>query len=176
MVRRRGVPGQRWGVTDAEVARRYPCDDLVPAPVLELWRGVTVAVPPAAVWPWLRQLRQAPYSYDWLDNLGRRSPRVLSDLPDPSPGEPYSCIGRRHDVGRVLAVAPGESMTATIMGAVMSYVLVPEGSGTRLLLKIVVAHGRWYLPALAVGDWPMARRQLLTLKRRAEARPSGASR
>lgn len=163
------VPGWRWGVTDAELARHFPCDDLVPSPVLELWRGISVTVPPPAVWPWLRQVRLAPYSYDWLDNLGRRSPRELRDLPDPRPGDPFSCIGGRYDVGRVLAVVPGESLTATVMAAGMSYVLEPEGAGTRLLLKIVAENDRWYLPALAVGDWPMARRQLGVLKRQAEA-------
>ena len=172
MARAHRVPGWRWGVTDAELSRHFPCDDLVPEPALELWRGVSIAVPPAAVWPWLRQVRLAPYSYDWLDNLGRRSPRELRDLPDPQPGDPFSCIGGRYDVGRVLAVAPGESLTATIMGAVMSYVLAPEGSGTRLLLKIVAENERWYLPALAVGDLPMARRQLRVLKRRTEAGPA----
>src|SRR5690242_14291682 len=67
---RRQVIGDRWGVTDDETTRRYPCDDLVPFPSRELWRGVTVAAPPSAVWPWLCQLRLAPYSYDWVDNLG----------------------------------------------------------------------------------------------------------
>ena len=170
--RDRLVLGRRWGVTDDEVARHYPCDDLVPRPSVELWRGVTVRATPAEVWPWLRQVRLAPYSYDWLDNLGRRSPRELRAVPDPQPGDPFSCIGGRYDVGRVLAVAPGESLTATIMGAVMSYVLEPEGTGTRLLLKIVAEKERWYLPALAVGDLPMARRQLHVLKRRAEAGPA----
>ncbi|MEO7980703.1 MAG: polyketide cyclase [Sporichthyaceae bacterium] len=165
------MPGQRWGVTDAEVARHYPCDDLVPAPVLELWRGVSVTVPPAEVWPWLRQVRLAPYSYDWLDNLGRRSPRDLRVLPDPQPGDPFSCIGGRFDVGRVLSATREEHLTATIMGAVMSYVLVAEGVGCRLLLKVVSGRDRWYVPALGVGDWPMARRQLLTLKARAESGP-----
>ncbi len=167
--RDRLVLGRRWGVTDDEVARRYPCDDLVPRPAVELWRGVTVRATPAEVWPWLRQVRLAPYSYDWVDNLGHRSPRELRDLPDPRPGDPFSCLGGRWDVGRVLATVPGEHLTATIMGAVMSYVLVPHGLGTRLLLKVVVEHDRWYAPALATGDWPMARRQLLTLKARAES-------
>ena len=39
----------RWGVSDDEVARPYPCDDLVPAPVLQAWRGVTVRATPEQV-------------------------------------------------------------------------------------------------------------------------------
>jgi hypothetical protein len=162
------VIGDRWGVTEDEVARRYPCDDVVPAPVLEAWRGVGVDAEPAAVWPWLRQIRLAPYSYDWVDNLGRRSPRELRDLPDPVPGDPFTtALGR--DQGRVLTVEPGHALTARIMGAVMSYVVEPDGDGSRLLLKIVVARGRWAAPVLSVGDLVMARRQLLNLKRLAES-------
>jgi hypothetical protein len=59
------------------------------------------------------------------------------------------------------------------MGAVMSYVLVPKGLTSRLLLKVVMDRGHWYLPALAVGDWPMARRQLKNLKALAEAQRAG---
>jgi hypothetical protein len=162
------VIGERWGVTDQDVAREYPCDVLVPSPALRLWRGVTVDAPPVAVWPWLCQLRLAPYSYDWVDNLGRRSPRELRGMPDPRPGEPFSRAGGRFDVGRVLAVGPGEHLTATILGVVLSYVLVPDGGSTRLLLKVVSARRHWYTPLLAVGDWPMARRQLLNLKALAE--------
>jgi hypothetical protein len=66
--------GQRWGVRDDEVARHYPCDELAPEAAVQLWRGITVDAPAAQVWPWVRQLRLAPYSYDWIDNLGRRSP------------------------------------------------------------------------------------------------------
>jgi len=160
--------GERWGVTDAEVARRYPCDDVVPAPTLSLWRGVTVAAPPARVWPWLCQVRLAPYSYDLIDNLGRRSPRDLLGLPDPRPGETFSRVGGVVGVGRVLSATREEQLTARIIGAVMSYVLVPEGDSTRLLLKIVTDRPRWYAAPLALGDWPMARRQLLNLKALAE--------
>ena len=163
------VIGERWGVTDDEVTRRYPCDDLVPAAVVQLWRGVAVNASPADVWPWLCQLRLAPYSYDWLDNLGRRSPRELRRLPDPRPGERFSCIGGRFGVGRVLSAVHEEHLTAEIMGAVMSYVVSPDGDHTRLLLKIVLARKPWYASALAVGDWPMARRQLKNLKALAEA-------
>ncbi len=73
----------------------------------------------------------------------------------------------------MVSVAREQQLTATIMGTVMSYVLVLEGPATRLLLKVVVDRGGWYLPALAVGDWPMARRQLKNLKALAEAEPPG---
>jgi hypothetical protein len=161
--------GDRWGVTDDEVASRFPCDELARPPVLAVWRGVTVGASPAEVWPWLCQVRLAPYSYDWLDNLGRRSPQHLRGLPDPRPGERFTCIGGRLGVGRVLAVAREEHLTGVIMGAVMSYVLRPDGDSTRLLLKIAVERRHWYAPAVALGDWPMARRQLLNFKALAEA-------
>lgn len=160
--------GERWGVEDREVAQRYPCDELVPSAAVQLWRGVTVHAPPAQIWPWLCQLRLAPYSYDWLDNLGHRSPRELSGLPDPRPGEAFSRVADRFAVGRVLSVAPREHLTVAIMGAVLSYVLRPQGDDTRLLLKIVVARSHWYSVPLGIGDWPMARRQLLNLKALAE--------
>jgi hypothetical protein len=162
------VLGDRWGVTDAEVERRYPCDDVVPVPVLQAWRGVTVHAEPDLVWPWVTQIRLAPYSYDWVDNLGRRSPRRLHALPDPVPGETFTAAGGR-PVGRVLSVARAEQLTGEILGAVLSYVLVAEDGTTRLLLKIVMARGRWLAPVVSVGDLVMARRQLLTFKRLAES-------
>jgi hypothetical protein len=165
------VIADRWGVSRDEVRRRYPCDDLVPAPVAEMWRGVTVHAAPDAVWPWIRQIRLAPYSYDLIDNLGRRSPQELRHIPEPVPGERFTTAGGRR-LGQVLAVDPGHHLTARIMGAVMSYVLVPTDApgddGTRLLLKIVLARRRWLGPFVSAGDLVMARRQLLNLKHLAE--------
>ena len=37
-----------------------------------------------------------------------------------------------------------------------------------VLLKIVLPKKRWYAGLLALGDWPMARKELLTFKRLAE--------
>jgi len=165
------VLGDRWGVTRDEVAQRYPCDDVLPAPVLQAWRGVTVAAGPDAVWPWLTQIRLAPYSYDWIDNGGRRSPRELRGLPEAVVGEPFTAVASR-PAGRILSVTPGEQLTGRIVGAVMSYVLAPQRGSTRLLLKIVTAKGRLIGPLVSVGDLVMARRQLLNFKRLAE-RSSG---
>jgi hypothetical protein len=164
------VIGDRWGVTPTETTRRYPCDDLVPDPVLEAWRGVTVRARPEHVWPWVAQIRLAPYSYDWIDNLGRRSPQNLRGMPEPVVGESFtSALGGRR-CGRIIAVESGKHLTGAIMGAVMSYMLVRVGDGlqTRLLLKVVTARGRTIAPLLSVGDLIMARRQLLNLAALAE--------
>ncbi|MBO0810395.1 MAG: polyketide cyclase, partial [Actinobacteria bacterium] len=129
--------GDRWGVSDSETVRSYPCDDFVSSPTVQAWRGVRVEAPPAAVWPWVAQVRLAPYSYDWIDNLGRRSPRELAGLPEPRAGDRFTAVGGRQ-LGRILSVEPGKQLTATIMGAYLSYVLVPqEDAATRLLFKAV---------------------------------------
>jgi hypothetical protein len=159
--------GDRWNVTDDEAARDYPCDEFVRAPTLQAWRGVTVHAAPETLWPWVGQIRIAPYSYDWIDNLGRHSPQQLVGLPQPVVGEAFTTAATRR-FGRILAVEPPTELTGEIMGACMSYVLVPEGPTTRLLLKIVTPISRWLTPWLSVGDLIMARRQLLNLKRLAE--------
>ena len=163
--------GDRWGVTDGETRRSYPCDDFVVSPALRAWRGVSVKAPAAAVWPWVAQIRIAPYAYDWIDNLGRRSPGHLVGLPEPRIGEAFTTAGGRQ-TGRIVSVDPGRQLTGTIMGAFMSYVLVPDGhDSTRLLLKVVMQTNRWAALGLCLGDLVMARRQLLTFKRLAEQHP-----
>ena len=161
--------GDRWGVTDGEVSRHYACDDLVQRPTLEAWRGVTVRAEAAQVWARVRQVRLAPYSYDLVDNLGRRSPRELRDLPEPVVGDPFTrALGR--DQGSVVAVEPGRQLTARIMGAHMSYAVdaVPGTATARLVLKVAATTSTWLAPALSLGDLVMARRQLLNLKALAE--------
>jgi hypothetical protein len=77
-----------WGTTGAERALAYPCDRYVEAPRDELFRGVSVNARAAVVFRWLCQLRAAPYSYDWIDNFGRRSPpQLLSGLDALAPGQ-----------------------------------------------------------------------------------------
>jgi hypothetical protein len=162
------VIGDRWGVSDLEVARPYACDSFVASPSLRAWRGVHVGAPPPVVWRWVTQVRLAPYSYDLIDNLGRRSPREPAGLPEPVVGEPFTTAGGRR-LGRIVAVDPGEQLTATIMGAFMSYAVVPAAHDTtRLLLKVVMRTNRLLAFGLTLGDLVMARRQLLNLKHLAE--------
>lgn len=173
--------GGRWGATDAEVTEPLACDALVPAGTTFV-RAVDVAAPATLVFRWMRQLEFAPYSYDWLDNRGRRSPQHLRE------GIPPLEVGQRMvAVFRLASFVPGRELTlvsdGTVLGDVaMTYrVTVVTARRSRLVCRIVwrapVAH-RLLAPAMALGDLVMARRQLLNLKALAErdaARDRGTS-
>jgi len=164
------VIGDRWGVTSDETRASYPCDEYVPAPSLETWRAVTIDAPRTLVWSWLVQVRLAPYSYDWIDNRGRRSPRTLLHLNDPEVGDPFSCSGGR-PLGRVVALEREVQLTGQIMGATLTYRLTAlTDARTRLVLKVVADVPRLLAAAASIGDLVMARRQLLNLKKYAEQR------
>lgn len=158
----------RWGVDEHDVRQRYGCDDLLPDAPMRVLRGVDVDAPVDVLWQWVRQLRLAPYSYDWIDNGGRRSPRELHDLPDPDVGDPYTAF-RGRPIGRVEAVDPPHELTASLLGAVMTCRLTARpGGGSRLVFVMLARGRRPLLDLLSAGDLVMARRQLLTLKGHAE--------
>jgi hypothetical protein len=163
------VIGDRWGVTNDEITRTFPCDAWVRRPTLEAWRGVTVHVTATELWPWVTQVGLAPYSYDWIDNGGRRSPQVLLGISPPSVGDPFTIAAGR-TVGRILSIDAPYQLTGRIAGAVISYVLEQPSAApaTRLVMKITTALPRPLAPLLALGDLVMARRQLLNWKRLAE--------
>ena len=66
----------RWGATDAEVAECFPGADLIPGATRSATMATTLNAPPSRLWPWLVQMggdRGGWYSWDRLDNFGRRS-------------------------------------------------------------------------------------------------------
>lgn len=84
-----------WGSTVAERAAPLPCDELLPEARCRLNRGVSVHAPVPALYRWLCQLSVAPYSYDLIDNRGRRSPQELIPGADRlEPGQRFMSILR----------------------------------------------------------------------------------
>lgn len=175
-----------WGTTGAERALAYPCDRYVEAPRDELFRGVSVNARAAVVFRWLCQLRAAPYSYDWIDNFGRRSPpQLLSGLDALAPGQ------RVMTIFELMEFEQDRSITVRIIkrgrarrlfgSAAVTYMATERPDGeTRLLAKISMRRSRGLIArsirlALAWGDLVMMRRQLLNLKRLAEGTASGAT-
>ena len=62
----------RWGATEEEASGALPHDHLVPRPIYQTTRAITIDAPARQVWRWLIQMGQGRgglYSYDWLENL-----------------------------------------------------------------------------------------------------------
>ena len=73
---------QYWGATEGEIESSVIGDDLCSDATLVATRSITIAAPPEKVFPWIRQMgfgRAGWYSYDWLDNLGRKSATTIHD-------------------------------------------------------------------------------------------------
>ena len=67
---------RRWGASDEEVRRPMPGDELLPNGAPSTTRAITIDAKPRDVFPWLLQIgygRGGWYSYDWIDNDGKRS-------------------------------------------------------------------------------------------------------
>ena len=168
-----------WGTTAAERAAPYPCDGFVARVDAACWRGVSVQADVATVFRWLCQLRVAPYSYDWIDNRGRRSPRVLT------PGLEQLEVGQRvMSLFELVAFEPDQHLTLRTRrfapglwpAVAVSYVVRPVGPReTRLVVKLSFEVRPGPLGSLARvflswGDLVMMRRQLLNLKALSEGR------
>jgi hypothetical protein len=165
-----------WGSTARERALEFPCDRFVSDPDDALYRAMTVNAPPALLFRWLCQLRAAPYSYDWIDNFGRQSPRRLMPGLDRLQGGEQIM-----SVFRLAAFEPDRHITAvlhlptSLLGELaVTYLIVPDAEERcRLVVKIAVAYPRTPIGAamralLPAGDLVMMRKQLLTLKKLAE--------
>jgi hypothetical protein len=155
-------PGEVWGATPDERAAKQPCDDIYPDG-LAADRAVSVDAPPSLVWAWLCQIRLAPYSYDWLDNFGRRSPRERTpDLVNLEVGVPFMRLFKLASFERDVHVTIANKNVAT------TYAVRAEGTGTRLVARAIFNGPNVIGRPLGVVDWIMMRRQLLNIKAHAE--------
>jgi hypothetical protein len=121
-------------------------------------------------------MRVAPYSYDWIDNAGRRSPRRLT------PGVDELEVGQTMMVFHVTSFERDSHITGVATPAAVK--LFGDMAGTyavraldeitcRLVVRLDLAGqgllGRARQESLAWGDLLMMRKQLLTFKHLAES-------
>lgn len=155
--------GLNWGATDQECSASLPCDALAPGAGTRADRAISIDAAPPIVFGWLCQLRVAPYRYDLLDNLGRRSPRVRDAE------QAQLAVGQRFmGMFELRSFVDGEHITLTANGVTVTYAVHPEGGGSRLHVRVLFGGPRIVGTALALGDWIMMRKQLLTLRELAE--------
>jgi hypothetical protein len=163
-------------------------DEIVPDARAQFTHAVTIAAPPSDVWPWLVQMgcqRAGWYSWDVLDNAGKRSARrIVPELQHLAVGDvlPYRPTG--DDGFEVLRVVPEQALvlgsTAKDFHGTWAFVLEPLGTtATRLIARYRAAFEpsakmAVQVPAMAALHGFMQRKQLRTIKDRAEGkRPHG---
>jgi hypothetical protein len=191
----------RWvrgtAATRAERAARLPGDEIVPSPQWQATRAITIAAPPAAVWPWLVQMgyprfRAGWYAPYWLDRFvwrirERSATEIVADLqhlevgdriPD-SPDWTAFFVVARIEPGRALILHSTTHplpLYADIRFA-WSFVLEDAGGGTRLLLRARTAYRPvwpaplvrlFFLTVMNVGDVLEAGAMLHGIRDRAE--------
>jgi hypothetical protein len=169
----------KWGISLAEMkGEKWPGVPVrSPAPEETWYRAVSVNAPVGTVFRWVCQLRAAPYSYDWIDNLGRQSPRQLADKTEPlRVGDSVMTIFRVADFAddSSLTIVPWSSPSVFFCDLRVTYLCLPVDEGqTRLLVRVQIRYPKHLLRPLIraflpLGDLVMMRKQLLTLKHLAE--------
>lgn len=188
----------RSGATEEEVCDRFPGAQLVAGGTRSATMAVTIDAPPSQVWPWLVQMgvdRAGWYSWDRLDNFGRRSAdRIhpewqaislgdrLAGTPDGSQWwavaalEPERFLGLRMSLdlrGRPFdpTGVPPRCYTDSIWGFRLDRL---AGDRTRLVVSGYWAlRPKWLQPIMSLvvlepAHWVMQTRQFYNLKRRVE--------
>jgi hypothetical protein len=169
-----------WGTEGTERRLPFPCDRFVEQAEAAYFRGITVRATSPVLFRWLCQMRAAPYSYDWIDNGGRRSPRTLTPgLEELAVGQSvmriFTLVDFAKDQHLTLRIKHGTGTFSLFGDLALTYLIVPETpERCRLLVKIVVRYPRGFTGALIRrglpwGDLVMMRRQLLNLKTLAES-------
>ena len=177
---------QFWGATTEEIQCSVVGDDLCKDATLVATRSITISAPPQDVFPWIRQMgfgRAGWYSYDWLDNLGRKSATTIHDewqtvnAGDKVPSGPISFTAAiveapRHFVLEIKSLGKKSPK----LHFTLAYELRDDPQGTRLVTRmrshISVPLGSLFEKLiLGPGDGLMLRRQLLTIRKNASTVP-----
>jgi hypothetical protein len=170
----------RWGATDAEVKRAMPGDEIVSKPSFNATRAVTIHAPAQNIYPWIVQMgvtRAGWYSYDLLDNLGRRSAESL--LPE------YQNI----QIGDLIPISPDGKQGMWVKyfrknkwmlwwdkkgDTTWIWEIHPEGENQFRLITRIRVKSRLFSSAVLFNllteffDILMMRKSMLGIKRRAE--------
>lgn len=132
-----------WGTIEKERTGTEECMKYVPPPLDTYYRGITVHADRATIWRWLCQMRAAPYSYDWIDNYGRRSPRELTPgLDELQAGQPilviFEVVGFERDRHITVQIKPGLRWFWGNTCCTFRVEDAEDGNGCRLLMIMTV--------------------------------------
>jgi hypothetical protein len=179
----------RWGTIGEEGRKRLPGDELVPRPVAEMTRAITINAPTKEIWPWMVQMgagRGGLYSYDWLENLAglgiHSVDRIVPELQDLKEGDVLPLDAHSGTGPTVAELTPERAIVLHFADrraerSILSwaYVLNPiEEGATRLIFRFKLdVDPRWlwgpgYALLVEIPHFVMERRMMLGIKERAE--------
>jgi len=189
-----------WGASEEEIAAGYPGDELIESPADQTTMAVTIAAPAEVIWSWLVQIGQdrgGMYSYDGLEQaigLEIHSAETINPAwqhlePDDSvrlvpPGwgplpDGYAFRVSMVEPPHTLVLRQGPPQDP--WDGVWTFSIREVGPGLCRLVSRTRTHRN---PGVAQAvlraattlgapiTWLMTRKMLLTLKERAEGRPS----
>lgn len=181
------VPFQHWGATPAEIASGLPGDDLVSGAATGT-RSLSIRAEATVVFDFLSQMgfgRAGWYSYDWIDNLGRRSAEdlrpewMVTRAGELVPGGPIDFVAEIVDRPQTLVLnLPQQHLLGHRIGFSLAYQLHEEDTSGSAPTTRVVSRARVLVSGptgsvltrlVLLGDGVMVRRQLIGLKTRAES-------
>lgn len=174
----------RWGATDDETKCALPGDKIVRNPSFNATRAVTVNAPAQDIYPWIVQMgvnRAGWYSYDLLDNLGRRSAEtILLEHQNIKIGDliPMSPDGKHGLYVQDFSKNEWVLWWDQVGNSTWVWSIHPVGdSHSRLITRVQVKY-KWFSPAILFNliieffDIIMMRKCMLGIKRRAETTTS----
>ncbi|MEV0380347.1 hypothetical protein [Nonomuraea sp. NPDC050643] len=165
----------RWGAEDREVHAAMPGDDLIPHPQHQATRAITIDAPPASVWAWVVRLGghrpggpPAPGASEEPGTTAQQGLKVGDVLHGAADGTGH--IVEQADPPHTLVLASrGADATTTCCISLRDV----DGK-TRMIFRVRIRaestlRGTGYLAMMDVGDFLATRRQMLTIKERAES-------
>jgi hypothetical protein len=171
--------------TAAERLWHIEGDDIITDARAQLTHAAVIDAPPADVWPWLLQMgcqRAGWYSWDVLDNAGVQSARrIIPELQQLAVGDVLPARPTGDEGFEVRRIVPERAL---VLGGASprwtgtwAFVLEPVGASanrTRLITRYRAAYPpsprmSLLLPVLAAVHAFMERKQLRSIKQRAEA-------
>ncbi|HYB91327.1 MAG TPA: hypothetical protein VEC38_09800 [Candidatus Binataceae bacterium] len=165
-------------------------DELIPEPLAMVTHAITIRRNAGGVWPWLVQMgsgRAGWYAYGFIDNGGRPSAeRILPEFQKIGVGTVFPALPGVKDVFVVVRAEPARCLVLSWRSPNGTYLTSwafvleePAPSLTRLIVRgrVAPAYRPYGLPLWLVrltaprAHAIMERKQLLGIKRRAEAAP-----
>ncbi|RVX38418.1 hypothetical protein EDD27_0725 [Nonomuraea polychroma] len=157
----------RWGAEDGEVYGEMAGDDIVRTPQYQATRAITVDAPPAAVWPWVVQVSGSPAQEGaTTEQQGLKVGDTLRSGPD---GAGF-VVEQTDPPHTLVLVHRGEEAITTCS---ISLREIDDGR-TRMVFRVRIKavpglSGTVYLARMDLADFLTVRRQMQTIKSRAES-------